>query len=79
MCVQFRSSPSSVLTLLCVCLRIQVCIPLVLQDKLQLAEAFVSDYQDLQNRLVRLLDSWCSPGFDPSHLLRCGHGTDFLN
>ncbi|MGH0124867.1 UNVERIFIED_CONTAM: hypothetical protein FKN15_017157 [Acipenser sinensis] len=46
-----------------------VCIPLVLQDKLQLAEAFVSDYQDLQNRLVRLLDSWCSPGFDPSHLL----------
>ncbi|KAK1155843.1 hypothetical protein AOXY_G26689, partial [Acipenser oxyrinchus oxyrinchus] len=47
----------------------KVCIPLVLQDKLQLAEAFVSDYQDLQNRLVRLLDSWCSPGFDPSHLL----------
>ncbi|MGH0174469.1 UNVERIFIED_CONTAM: hypothetical protein FKN15_068127 [Acipenser sinensis] len=49
----------------------KVCIPLVLQDKLQLAEAFVSDYQDLQNRLVRLLDSWCSPGFDPSHLLSC--------
>ncbi|XP_041098570.1 exonuclease mut-7 homolog isoform X2 [Polyodon spathula] len=47
----------------------KVCIPLVLQDRLQLAEAFVSDYQDLQNRLVRLLDSWCSPGFDPTPLL----------
>ncbi|KAF5890396.1 exonuclease mut-7, partial [Clarias magur] len=42
----------------------QVCVPLILMDKLALAEAYVQDHSDLQERLIRLLDSWCGPDFN---------------
>lgn len=41
----------------------QTCVPLILMDKLSLAEAFVEPHTDLRERLVLLLDSWCSPDF----------------
>ncbi|GAA6104402.1 exonuclease mut-7 homolog, partial [Tachysurus ichikawai] len=42
----------------------QMCVPLILMDKLTLAEAYVQDHADLQERLILLLDSWCSPDFN---------------
>ncbi|MBN3299528.1 MUT7 Exonuclease, partial [Amia calva] len=46
----------------------QVCVPLILLDKLPLAEMFVSGHPELQQRLVRLLDSWCSLDFNTTDL-----------
>ncbi|XP_043575615.1 exonuclease mut-7 homolog [Chiloscyllium plagiosum] len=37
----------------------QVCIPLLLQDKVNLVEAYIADYPGLQCDLLQLLDSWC--------------------
>uniref|UniRef100_V9KEI2 Putative exonuclease mut-7-like protein n=1 Tax=Callorhinchus milii TaxID=7868 RepID=V9KEI2_CALMI len=37
----------------------EMCIPLLLQDKTNLVEAYVADYPDLQRQLVQTLDSWC--------------------
>ncbi|XP_059494339.1 exonuclease mut-7 homolog isoform X2 [Stegostoma tigrinum] len=37
----------------------QVCIPLLLQDKVSLVEAYVADCPGLQRALLQLLDSWC--------------------
>ncbi|XP_062870052.1 exonuclease mut-7 homolog [Trichomycterus rosablanca] len=61
----------------------QMCVPLILLDKLTLAEAFVCGDDKLQERLVRLLDSWCSPDFSLKevqrqypHLLLSKHRTD---
>ncbi|XP_060764960.1 exonuclease mut-7 homolog isoform X2 [Neoarius graeffei] len=48
----------------------QVCVPLILMDKLPLAEAYVQGHADLQECLVRLLDSWCSPDFNLENLRR---------
>nr|XP_019937305.1 PREDICTED: exonuclease mut-7 homolog [Paralichthys olivaceus] len=41
----------------------QMCIPLILQDKLPLAESFVTGHNHLEQLLVTLLDSWCHPSF----------------
>ncbi|KAG7322986.1 hypothetical protein KOW79_014332 [Hemibagrus wyckioides] len=42
----------------------QMCVPLILMDKLTMAEAYVQDHADLQERLILLLDSWCGPDFN---------------
>ncbi|XP_058644996.1 exonuclease mut-7 homolog isoform X3 [Onychostoma macrolepis] len=47
----------------------KMCVPLILLDKLSLAELFVRDHPDLQQRLVSLLDSWCEPNFNMQTLL----------
>uniref|UniRef100_A0A3B3YCX5 3'-5' exonuclease domain-containing protein n=1 Tax=Poecilia mexicana TaxID=48701 RepID=A0A3B3YCX5_9TELE len=39
-------------------------IPLILQDKLPLAESFVKGHRQLEKQLVMLLDSWCHPDFN---------------
>lgn len=41
-----------------------MCIPLILQDKLPLAESFVTGHSHLERQLVTLLDSWCHPSFN---------------
>nr|XP_056716101.1 exonuclease mut-7 homolog [Euleptes europaea] len=41
----------------------KMCVPLLLQDKMNLVESYVEEYPDLQQQLLRLLDSWCEPGF----------------
>lgn len=38
-------------------------VPLILQDKLSLAESFVRGHKQLEQQLVMLLDSWCHPDF----------------
>ncbi|KAM4527305.1 exonuclease mut-7 homolog [Odontesthes bonariensis] len=42
----------------------EMCVPLILQDKLPLAESFVTGNHHLEKRLVTLLDSWCHPSFN---------------
>ena len=49
---------------------LQMCIPLILQNKLAAAEAFVSGHKDLEQELVVLLDSWCHPNFSVEHVTR---------
>ncbi|XP_013859340.1 exonuclease mut-7 homolog [Austrofundulus limnaeus] len=41
----------------------EMIVPLILQDKLALAESFVRGHKDLEEQLVTLLDSWCHPDF----------------
>ncbi|XP_026152759.1 exonuclease mut-7 homolog [Mastacembelus armatus] len=41
----------------------EMCIPLILQNKLSLAESFVTGHNHLEQQLVTLLDSWCHPYF----------------
>ncbi|XP_060107482.1 exonuclease mut-7 homolog [Heteronotia binoei] len=41
----------------------KMCVPLLLQDKINLVESYVEEHPDLQQRLLCLLDSWCEPGF----------------
>uniref|UniRef100_A0A671MKG0 Exonuclease mut-7 homolog n=1 Tax=Sinocyclocheilus anshuiensis TaxID=1608454 RepID=A0A671MKG0_9TELE len=48
----------------------KMCVPLILLDKLSLAELYVREHPDLQQRLVSLLDSWCEPNFNMQALLR---------
>uniref|UniRef100_A0A8C1L352 Exonuclease 3'-5' domain containing 3 n=1 Tax=Cyprinus carpio TaxID=7962 RepID=A0A8C1L352_CYPCA len=47
----------------------KMCVPLILLDKLSLVELYVRDHPDLQQRLVKLLDSWCEPNFNIQTLL----------
>ncbi|XP_041826829.1 exonuclease mut-7 homolog isoform X2 [Melanotaenia boesemani] len=42
----------------------EMCVPLILQDKLSLAESFVTGHHQLEQQLVILLDSWCHPSFN---------------
>ncbi|XP_070312622.1 exonuclease mut-7 homolog isoform X8 [Odocoileus virginianus] len=42
----------------------KVCVPLLLQDKVDLVERYVDSLPHLQRRLLTLMDSWCQPGFD---------------
>ncbi|XP_055397650.1 exonuclease mut-7 homolog isoform X1 [Bubalus kerabau] len=42
----------------------KMCVPLLLQDKVDLAERYVDSLPHLQRRLLALMDSWCQPGFD---------------
>ncbi|XP_072311406.1 exonuclease mut-7 homolog [Eucyclogobius newberryi] len=46
----------------------ELCIPLILQDKLPMAESFVKGYKHLERALVTLLDSWCHPYFDVNQI-----------
>ncbi|KAJ8339012.1 hypothetical protein SKAU_G00357980 [Synaphobranchus kaupii] len=48
----------------------QVCVPLVLHDKLPLAESYVKGHSHLEEALVKLLDSWCDPNFSLARLRR---------
>ncbi|KAM3825575.1 exonuclease mut-7 homolog isoform 2-T5 [Vipera latastei] len=48
----------------------KVCVPLLLQDKIELVEAYVEGSPELQRSLVRLLDSWSVPGFQAKNLAR---------
>lgn len=41
----------------------EMCVPLILQDKLPLAESFVTGHNHLEQQLITLLDSWCHPDF----------------
>ncbi|XP_008298904.1 exonuclease mut-7 homolog [Stegastes partitus] len=41
----------------------EMCVPLILQDKLPLAESFVTGHSHLEKQLVTLLDSWCHRDF----------------
>lgn len=47
----------------------KMCVPLILLDKLSLAELYVRHHPDLQQRLVSLLDSWCRPDFSTQTLI----------
>ncbi|XP_076140013.1 exonuclease mut-7 homolog [Alosa pseudoharengus] len=46
----------------------KMCVPLVLLDKLAMAEAYVRGRPHLQERLVTMLDSWCSQQFSLDQL-----------
>ncbi|KAK3550447.1 hypothetical protein QTP86_025727 [Hemibagrus guttatus] len=48
----------------------QMCVPLILMDKMPLAEAYVQDHADLQERLILLLDSLCGPDFNLENMHR---------
>ncbi|XP_071396895.1 exonuclease mut-7 homolog [Centroberyx affinis] len=48
----------------------EMCIPLILQDKLPIAESFVMGNHQLEQQLVMLLDSWCHPSFNVEALCR---------
>lgn len=48
----------------------ELCTPLLLQDKLSVVECYVSNSPELQQELVRLLDSWCHPDFNLGSLLQ---------
>lgn len=48
----------------------EMCVPLILQNKLPLAESFVTGHSHLEERLVTLLDSWCHPSFSGEEISR---------
>ncbi|XP_047426125.1 exonuclease mut-7 homolog isoform X2 [Mugil cephalus] len=48
----------------------EICVPLILQDKLALAESFVTGHKHLERQLVALLDSWCHPNFSVEEIRR---------
>ncbi|CAG04881.1 unnamed protein product, partial [Tetraodon nigroviridis] len=50
----------------------EMCVPLILQNKLSLAESFVTGHSHLEERLVTLLDSWCHPSFCLGDIRRYG-------
>ncbi|XP_068608966.1 exonuclease mut-7 homolog [Brachionichthys hirsutus] len=41
----------------------EMCVPLILQNKVALAESYVTGHSHLEKQLVTLLDSWCHPSF----------------
>ncbi|XP_026568376.1 exonuclease mut-7 homolog [Pseudonaja textilis] len=48
----------------------KVCVPLLLQDRMELIEAYVEGSLELQQSLLQLLDSWSVPGFQIKDLAR---------
>ncbi|KAI3362415.1 hypothetical protein L3Q82_012713 [Scortum barcoo] len=48
----------------------EMCVPLIVQNKLPLAESFVAGHNHLEQRLVTLLDSWCHPCFNVDEIIR---------
>lgn len=48
----------------------EMCVPLILQNKLPLAESFVTGHNHLEQRLVMLLDSWCHPSFSVEEITK---------
>uniref|UniRef100_A0A672IZ76 Exonuclease 3'-5' domain containing 3 n=1 Tax=Salarias fasciatus TaxID=181472 RepID=A0A672IZ76_SALFA len=49
----------------------EICVPLVLGDKLALAESFVAGQSHLEQQLVALLDSWCHPTCSMEEIRKC--------
>lgn len=47
-----------------------MCVPLILLNKLSLAESFVTGHSHLEKHLVTLLDSWCHPSFSLEEICR---------
>nr|XP_014342974.1 PREDICTED: exonuclease mut-7 homolog [Latimeria chalumnae] len=56
----------------------EMCTPMLLQEKTNLAEAFVADYPELQSKLVQMLDRWCDPTFNSEDLIRQYRGMFYL-
>ncbi|KAJ7986881.1 hypothetical protein DPEC_G00333000 [Dallia pectoralis] len=48
----------------------EMCVPLILQDKLPIAESYVSGHPEMEEHLVTLLDSWCTLYFSIEQLCR---------
>ncbi|KAI4816456.1 hypothetical protein KUCAC02_008783, partial [Chaenocephalus aceratus] len=48
----------------------EMCVPLILQNKLPLAESFVTGHYHLEQQLVTLLDSWCHAYFSVDEISR---------
>lgn len=48
----------------------EICVPLILQDKLSLAESYVTGHHHLEQQLVTLLDSWCHPCFSVEEICK---------
>ncbi|XP_063746410.1 exonuclease mut-7 homolog isoform X2 [Eleginops maclovinus] len=48
----------------------EMCVPLILQNKLPLAESFVTGHKHLEQQLVTLLDSWCHSCFSVDKISR---------
>lgn len=48
----------------------EMCVPLILQDKLSIAESYVKGHNQLEQALVTLLDSWCHPSFNVDELMK---------
>ncbi|XP_010875670.3 exonuclease mut-7 homolog [Esox lucius] len=48
----------------------EMCVPLILQDKLPIAESYVSGHPEMEEHMVTLLDSWCHPNFSVEQLCR---------
>lgn len=51
---------------------LQMCIPLILQNKLPMAESYVMGHNHLEQQLVTLLDSWCHPNFIVEDICKYG-------
>uniref|UniRef100_A0A8D2IYZ0 Uncharacterized protein n=1 Tax=Varanus komodoensis TaxID=61221 RepID=A0A8D2IYZ0_VARKO len=47
-----------------------MCVPLLLQEKSDLVEAYVEGRPDLQQQLLQLLDSWFVPSFQITDIVR---------
>lgn len=52
-----------------------MCVPLILQNRLSMAESFVTGHSRLEKGLVTLLDSWCHPNFSLEEICRYGSWT----
>ncbi|TKS84614.1 Exonuclease mut-7 -like protein [Collichthys lucidus] len=50
----------------------EMCIPLILQNKLPTAESYVTGHNHLEQQLVTLLDSWCHPNFIVEDICKYG-------
>ncbi|XP_078498216.1 exonuclease mut-7 homolog [Lissotriton helveticus] len=48
----------------------KMCTPLYLLNKVDLMEAYVSEYPELQRRLIEMLDQWSVPDFDLTDVAR---------
>ncbi|XP_067833397.1 exonuclease mut-7 homolog isoform X2 [Heptranchias perlo] len=48
----------------------EICIPLLLQDKTSLVEAYVAEYPELQHHLLQVLDSWCDSAVNTRDIRR---------
>ncbi|XP_064533345.1 exonuclease mut-7 homolog isoform X1 [Pseudopipra pipra] len=48
----------------------KMCIPLLLQDKVNVVEDYVGEYPELQSKLLQILDSWCEPGVNIRDITR---------
>lgn len=52
----------------------QMCAPLLLLDRFNLLESYVSGYPELQSRLLQMLDRWSDSSFNPRKLSKDFHG-----